>query len=192
LFSRAGLPETAVPKALGDIRGQVITYIGNICDRINYDILSKIASEEDLHLILIGPVSTKNKYLEKLASKNNVTLTGAKPMTDLPEYLKGTHCAIIPFLCNELTAGIYPLKINEYLAAGVPVVSTTFSTDILNFKQVIYLADNTEAFVDSIKRATKENNDLLVRERQQFSMDNTWKNRAGKIMDLISKFESNK
>src|SRR5690606_17805391 len=81
---------------------------------------------------------------------------GPKPITELPRYLHYMDCTIIPFKCNELTKSIYPLKVNEYLAAGKAVVSTNFSEDIAEFKNIVYLAASHEEFINNIDKAIEE------------------------------------
>jgi len=68
-----------------------------------------------------------------------VVFYGPKKVQDLPAYLKTFSLGIIPFIKNQFTKGIYPLKINEYLAAGIPVVSTNFGY-LEDFETIINIA----------------------------------------------------
>jgi teichuronic acid biosynthesis glycosyltransferase TuaH len=164
----------------------VIGYVGNICHRINYQMLIKIADKYPEYLLLmVGPVNANNQELQKLKKHDNVFFTGSKKPSELIPYLKKMDCSIIPFLKNELTKSIYPLKINEYLAAGLPVITTNFSEDIKSFKDVIYLSKNEEQFVDHIHKAIAENNKELIQKRTAFVATNNWENRALQILDII-------
>src|SRR5690606_26999899 len=120
------------PRELENIKDKkIIGYTGNICHRINYDLLKTIAENNlDKIILLVGPINNQAFFNMRLNKMPNIITTGPKSIYDLPAYLKYIDCAIIPFLCNELTKSIYPLKINEYLAAGRPVVSTSFSEDL--------------------------------------------------------------
>ena len=109
-------------------------------------------------------------------------------MSELPSYLKYSHCCLIPFLCNELTKSIYPLKINEYLAAGKPVVSTHFSSDIASFSDVAYISDNHQEFVSNIDQAIADDNEQRVIQRVNFSSGNTWEARALDFIKLTSQY----
>ena len=62
-----------------------------------------------------------------LRQYKNVVITGPKNITELPDYVKHFSVGIIPFKRSEFIKTVYPLKINEYFAAGVPVVTTNFS-----------------------------------------------------------------
>jgi glycosyltransferase involved in cell wall biosynthesis len=71
---------------------------------------------------MIGKSTTDTSELEK---SSNVHLLGRKPYADLPAYCKGFDVAINPFRISRLTLNANPLKVREYLAAGLPVVSTS-------------------------------------------------------------------
>ena len=92
---------------------------------------------------------------------------------------------MIPFICNTLTRSIYPLKINEYLAAGKPVVSTNFSKDVSEFASVAYLAESAQAFSDCIQQALDENSESLSEIRGQWAEQNSWKVRTAFFEQLV-------
>jgi glycosyltransferase involved in cell wall biosynthesis len=77
------------------------------------------------------------------------------------------------------------LKINEYLAAGLPVITTNFSEDIKSFKDVIYLCDNEEDFIIQIQKSIKENSLDMTKKRIEFVSSNNWTNRTLQILDII-------
>ncbi|WP_296622218.1 glycosyltransferase [Marivirga sp.] len=164
----------------------VIGYVGNICHRINYKLLLNIADRYPKYLLLmVGPVNANNPDLQKLKKYKNVFFTGSKKPTELIPYLRRMDCSIIPFLKNKLTKSIYPLKINEYLAAGLPVITTNFSEDIKSFKEVIYLSENEEEFVHHIQKAIAENTTTLIQNRTSFVAANNWENRTQQILEII-------
>src|SRR5690606_9247817 len=113
-----------------------------------------------------------------------------KKIEELPNYLQKFDCAIIPFKCNKLTKSIYPLKINEYLAGGKPVVTTNFSEDIRLFKDVIFIADTDDDFLQYIDIAIGQDNVELAQKRMMFSSNNTWVNRVAEFWKIISEFEN--
>lgn len=179
----------AKPKELLNIDKKIIIYTGNICHRIDYELLKKIAADHhDKIVLLVGPISNKQFFDYNLDKMANVITTGPKPINALPSYLKYSDCTIIPFHCNELTKSIYPLKINEYLATGKPVVSTNFSEDIASFENVIFLSKNHEDFLSGINNALNEDKDQLKAEnRVAIAESNTWSARV----DLFWSFVKN-
>ncbi|MCC5929835.1 MAG: glycosyltransferase [Cyclobacteriaceae bacterium] len=166
----------------------VIGYIGNIDNRINYHLVLQIAKGlPEYLLVMVGPESISDELFEQTKKCSNVTTTGSVLHEYLPAYLHQFDCTIIPFRYNELTKSIYPLKINEYLAAGKPVVSTCFSSDIESFKSVIYLVDAPEAFNDAIKQSIADDCESLQDRRMQFSENNTWPKRISQFNEIVSR-----
>ncbi len=178
------------PKEIKDISTKIIGFTGNMdAVRINYPLLKKIAlAHTDKTLLLVGPVNNTEYKEIGLDKLDNVIFTGSKDITELPEYLQYCDTVIIPFLCNQLTKSIYPLKINEYLAAGRAVVSSNFSEDIRSFNDCIYIANSDEEFVHLIDRAIAEDNLENVKERQAVAGTNTWTARVEQFWEIISPY----
>ncbi len=175
------------PKEIATIKNKIIGFIGNMDkDRINYKLMKKIAQgHRDKTLLLIGPINNTEYKEIGLDKEPNVIFTGSKNIHDLPPYVQHIDCAIIPFACNTLTKSIYPLKINEYLAGGRAIVSTTFSEDIKSFSDNIYLAANEEEFVQLIDRAIQENSPQKLAERVEVAMQNTWASRVKQVWEIV-------
>ena len=183
--------ELPVPAEIADIPAgkKIITYTGNICQRLDYELLKKIATAHaDKYLLMIGPHARRDFRASGLNEMPNVIFAGKKRIEELPAYLKHSHCCIIPFLCNQLTRSIYPLKINEYLSAGKPVVTTNFSEDMRSFSDVARIARNHDEFLTLINKAIAGDNDLLKIERAAFSASNNWEARAHQFIDLTVEF----
>lgn len=197
LFGRAMTERFERPDFFSSIPNEkkIITYVGNICQRLDYSLIEKIAlCHPDKYVVLVGPHARKpgsqKLYSEahRIHDLPNVILTGSKDQEELPRILQHSDCCIIPFLCNDLTKSIYPLKINEYLLAGRPVVSTAFSDDIQNFKEVVTIAKNHQQFVKGIGKAIAEDNPSRQTGRYLFSAGNTWEARARTFIELTVEF----
>jgi hypothetical protein len=179
LFKTAFEKQLPIPAELAEITTPIIGYTGAICQRIDYELLVKIAHEnKDKTIVLVGPRQDKEFCSVNLDEIPNIVFTGPKKIEQLPAYLRYFDCTIIPFLKNNLTAGIYPLKINEYLGAGRSVVTTNFSEDLAGFKDHVYIATNHEGFLQLIKRALLNNNADKRRERMQAAAGNAWEHRV--------------
>ena len=124
-FRQALDPHHPLAAELKDLPHPVVGYFGLMAeDWIDLPLLEALASHLEARngsLVLVGK-STMD--LGSLPNRPNVVITGRKPYLDLPSYCRGFDAAIIPFPISECTLNANPLKAREYLAAGLPVVST--------------------------------------------------------------------
>jgi glycosyltransferase involved in cell wall biosynthesis len=83
-------------------------------------------SRRDWSFALVGPTGPGDPRADMsgLAREPNIHLLGPRPYEALPSVLRGADAGLIPYAINELTKSIFPMKVYEYLAAGLPVVST--------------------------------------------------------------------
>jgi hypothetical protein len=191
LFQRAVSEKLDKPKELIGVAKKIITYTGNIGTRINYPLLIDVAkTHPDKILMMVGPVSTDDYKKSGLHQLENVIFTGAKDINDLPAYLQHSDCLLIPFEYSLLTKSIYPLKVNEYLTSGKPVVSTAFSDDIKDFDDVAYIAENESQFISMIDQALKEDSSEFVQKRIKKALTNTWEARVNQFWSIIKEVEA--
>ncbi|MBV8606553.1 MAG: glycosyltransferase [Singulisphaera sp.] len=122
-FRRALAPETRVPEEIARLPRPIIGYFGLIAeDWVDVDLLVRVAERfPEASLVMLGKVTMD---VSRLAARPNVHLLGRRPYAGLPAYSKGFDVALIPFPISEVTLNANPLKAREYLAAGLPVVST--------------------------------------------------------------------
>ena len=194
LFKEAVSKTYQRPAEIANVNTKIIGFTGNLdAVRINYPLLKQIAeTHTDKTLLLVGPINSPEVAELGLDKMPNVILTGSKKITELPSYLHFCDCVIIPFLCNKLTKSIYPLKINEYLAAGRSVVSSDFSEDIRTFGEQIQIAQTDTEFVRLIDKAIHENTESDIAARQAVAATNTWTARVQQFWEIVSNFEQKK
>lgn len=188
IFIKAASEKLAKPEELKKFHQKIIGYTGSIEYRTDFELLKKIALyHNDKILFLIGPVRTNEHIETGLKDLPNVVFAGPRKITELPAYLQHFDCAIIPFRKTVLTRSIYPLKINEYLASGKPVIATHFSDDIYSFRDVAYIAEDHEEFVSMIDKAIDENNEERKNARIAEAQTNTWTARVEQFWEIIEK-----
>lgn len=140
--------EVDSPQGIRHIPSPRIGYSGAINHNLDFDLLDHIAlRHKDWSIVFIGPFSWNRLVeqpdsLRRLQQSANVFFLGTKPYHEMPRYLSALDVLIIPFVKNEAMHAVYPLKLNEYLAVGKPVVSTSFSPDLVEFSSVVTLADS--------------------------------------------------
>ncbi|MEZ5056690.1 MAG: glycosyltransferase [Saprospiraceae bacterium] len=190
IFEKTLKEDFTRPEELESINTPIIGFTGNLdALRIDYELIKKTAlAHPDKTVVLVGPINSKSYFDLGLDKIKNIISTGPKKIYELPRYLKYMDVCMIPFLCNKLTESIYPLKINEYLAAGRPVVSTGFSDDIRTFRDVIYLADSHHEFINLIDRAIEENSQENISYRLEVARSNTWEARVQQFWTLVNRF----
>lgn len=187
IFERTLKEKFDKPKEIKEINTKIIGFVGNLDDlRVNYPLMKRIAEvHADKTLLLVGPINNNEVYELGMDKMPNVIFTGSKDIRDLPPYLQHMDVAIIPFLLNTLTKSIYPLKINEYLAAGRAVIATNFSEDIRTFKEVIHIAESEEQFVNLIDRAINEQTPEKIQNCVDVANSNTWEARVNQIWSIV-------
>ncbi len=177
------------PKDLDGITKPIVIYTGNIDPRIDFELLiHAVKSHGDKMFVMVGPTPIDKILLDELKSFSNIVFTGKKDITELPVYLHFAQCAIIPFKCNQLTKSIYPLKVNEYLASGKPVVSTAFSDDIVDFQDVIEICTDPADFSEGITRALKDHSSERQINRVHVAESNTWEARVKQFWQIVEKY----
>ena len=162
----------------------VVGYLGSADNRVNIDIMDYCArTMPDIDFQFIGEVH-EPLLIQRLGHYPNVTFIPPHQPVDLPPLLARLSVGIIPFVCNRHTYTIYPLKINEYLAAGLSVVSTPFSI-LDDFDGVIELAETPEQFAQAIRHALADTNPLRVQQRVAMAQRNAWPERAREFEGVI-------
>ncbi len=124
---RTALDEsTLIPDEIANLPKPVIGFHGLLADWVDYELIKKVAAHfSEGSVVLIGKIAVDAEQKVKILNDvPNVYFLGRKPYAELPAYCKGFDVALNPFAINELTLAANPLKVREYLAAGLPVVST--------------------------------------------------------------------
>ena len=104
-------------------------YFGLFDERSDQNVIAAVASQmPDFSFVFTGPIATDTKALNSFP---NIFFTGPIPYQDLPSLVSGLDVLFIPYLVNEFTASISPLKLKEYLTTGKPVIATPMAETIL-------------------------------------------------------------
>lgn len=175
--ARAGLAEPADQQG---VPGPRLGFYGVIDERFDIELLREVALRRpEWHFVMLGPVVKIDEGA--LPTGANLHYLGMKKYDELPSYLAHWDVALLPFARNEATEFISPTKTPEYLAAGVPVVSTDIRDVIRPWgeQDVARIATDADEFEAAILAALAEDNT----ERQaradtmlaQLSWDRTWR-----------------
>jgi glycosyltransferase involved in cell wall biosynthesis len=118
--------KTKIPDEIADLPRPVIGFHGLLADWVDFQLIKKTAEHfKRGSVVLIGKITVDaEKKIKILDGIPNIHFLGRKPYAELPNYCKGFDVALNPFEISELTLAANPLKVREYLAAGLQVVST--------------------------------------------------------------------
>lgn len=179
LFHQARQLSLANPPA-----APVVGYLGTADNRLDLPLLVHCArTMPDVTFEFIGEVHEPT-LAAQLSALPNVQFLPPHQPDALPPLLARWSVGVIPFVCNEHTYTIYPLKINEYLAAGLAVVATPFSL-LTDFDGVIEVADSPERFALALRRALADTSEARITGRVDVARHNTWAHRAIEFESVI-------
>jgi glycosyltransferase involved in cell wall biosynthesis len=147
-FRTALEPERPAPVPA---RRVTVGFVGLIEEWIDVELMAEVARRHpEADLLVVGAARVP---VDQLRALPNVQLVGRQPFATLPGYLGICDVALIPFRINALTRAVNPLKLREYLSAGVPVVSTALP-ELLPFEgtEGIDIAHDREQFLAAVAR----------------------------------------
>ena len=153
---------------------------------MDIDLLGRMAElRPDWHFVMIGPVVKIAD--EDLPRRENIHYLGGKDYRDLPAYLAGWDVALMPFAMNESTKYISPTKTPEYLAAGLPVVSTPIRDVVRPYgdEGLVQIASTAEEFVAACEKALGENLSARLQKADEFLSHNSWDKTFAEMSRLI-------
>lgn len=161
----------------------IVGYHGTLAEWIDYECLRAIADEGRYEVLLIGLEHDRSFKKSGLHRHPRLHYLGSKPYSKLNEYVAYYDVAILPFIKNDVTDTVSPVKIFEYMAAGKPIVST----DLLECKKYrsCLIAHNTTEFLEKLETA------LFCRQDASYlttlaveAQANSWRQKAREILLL--------
>jgi glycosyltransferase involved in cell wall biosynthesis len=182
-FASALSPATQVAADLLPLARPVIGFIGLIQDWIDQDLIVYAAERHpEWSFVLVGKAIVDVSRLTRLP---NVHLLGRRPYADLPAYCKGFSAGIIPFALNELTRHVNPIKLREYLSAGLPVVTTPLP-EVMPYAEHASIAKGPQEFVAALERAVAEDSVAARQRRSQRMQKEAWEHKVAEIGDRVN------
>jgi UDP-galactopyranose mutase len=136
------------PEDLIDLPHPRFGFYGVVDERMDLALLEHMAdARPDWSICIVGPVVKISE--DDLPRRPNLYYLGGKSYVELPDYLRGWDVALMPFAINEATRFISPTKTPEYLAGGLPVVSTPITDVVRHYGGIdaVRIGDTPEAFV---------------------------------------------
>ncbi|MGH3864444.1 glycosyltransferase [Actinokineospora sp.] len=171
-----------LPADLAAIPGPRIGFFGSLDDYlVDFDLLERVASElPDASLVLIGDATCS---MERFKKYPNVHVLGFRPYERIPAYGSGFDVALMPWLDNEWIKYANPIKLKEYLALGLAVVSTEFR-EADGYRQVIRVGRDHTEFIELVRDTLADGGPGDPLSRRQTVLSASWASRAADLMAL--------
>ena len=133
------------PHALKGIPRPRILVSGHISDRIDWNgICEASLLRPEWTWIILGPTDEGIKEKNSLAFGQRAIWHPQVALTDVPAWISYSDACAVPYRLNAFTLASYPLKAIEYLAMGVPLLSTRVPS-LQHYKDAVLWVDEGDA-----------------------------------------------
>lgn len=187
-FRRAANPQTPIAPELARLPRPILGFHGLIADWVDLPLLADLARlRPTWTIVLVGRPDTN---VSSIAGIPNIHLLGHRPYEKLPNYLRGFDVALLPFVQNELTISANPLKLREYLAAGLPVVATPIP-EVERLAPPVRLASTAEGYAREIENLLTQDQAGAALQRSDQWAEESWDHKVAELERLLHSVNSN-
>ena len=183
----AALADPHLPDDLRAIPPPRLGYSGLIGDKLDFNMLKELAQENpEWSLVLLGKVRVPQQAAnwQALRALPNAHHLGPVEISQVPHYVKGFQVGLVPYLQNRHAEHISPLKLYDYLAAGLPIASVDIPA-AREFSPHIFLADSPRNFAQAVRAALADTTPERRQARRNTAAQYTWESRVELLSDLI-------
>ena len=179
--------DTPLPAEMTDIPKPIAGFFGLIHEWIDLDLLAWLAKNNpEVSFVFIGKYSVD---VDQVNQYSNAYFLGQKPYDELIDYAKHFDVGLIPFKINELTINVNPIKLKEYLALGIPVISVNLpEVDI--YRQVVRIEETYDSFDQALKQELSGQHIATLEQLEAVAREETWSRKVDEISDLIRGVEN--
>lgn len=179
-FGQARRDATKIPGDLAELKKPVLGYFGVIDERMDYELLAKLAdANPDWSIAMVGPSLKVNE--QALPRRANIHWLGKRDYKELPALCKGFDVCLMPFALNEATEFINPTKALEYMATGRQIVSSAVSDVVRNFGSVVKIANSHDEFIALCRAAVEQRDAEAVERGLKMAAEHSWESIVAKM-----------
>ena len=188
-FAAALDAATPEPAELRGLRHPIVGFFGLLESWIDLGLLAHVAEQRpDWSIVLVGKAAVDVSSLQRHA---NVHLLGRKPYAELPRFAKAFDVAVCPFVEGELSRNVNPIKLREYLSAGVPVVATGIPEAACH-GDACRLARTPGEFLAACDEAIRGDSAEARRRRSEAMRGETWAEKAAQSLQIALRVQADK
>lgn len=181
-LSRALSDQVVVPDELHNLPRPILGFVGVVGDWVDVELIAGLARRRpQASVVIIGPQAAPKGPAANLP---NVHWLGPRDHSLLPAYLKGFDVGLIPFRHVPLAHNANPIKLYEYLAAGVPTVSTVLPA-VKPIAGSVWLADDAEATAAACDEAIRHNLPADRGARSRLMLAESWEQRLEQLSEIV-------
>jgi len=182
------------PPELAHVPRPRIGYVGAINQKVDFDLVLRLARlQSSWQFVLVGPVRNllpgDQEVIDELKECRNVHLIGAVPQHRTPEILRNLDVGFVCYRTLEWTLAGYPLKMLEYLAAGLPVVASNLPA-VRDFDETVAIAETTEDWESALSAAVNGRGKGDPSLRLAVAKANSWDMRTARLKVLLQRMVS--
>lgn len=189
---RPDLPEPAALQAIPRPRLGIVARLNEVLDTSTLRYLAE--QRPDWSIVLVGGLyfsdDDKLRAFHELAAMDNVHHVGLQPRTEVPNWLAGFDAGLI---CYDLeTWGPYnqPIKMYEYLACGLPVVSTGITAAQEMGEDLVKCADGPEEWLEAVEQALGEDAPEDLERRLGYARASRWERRVEELAGHLERLQT--
>ncbi len=184
-FRKALSNDTRVPREIRDLPGPIIGFHGLLADWVDFEGIKRVAEDfSQGSVVLVGKIAVDaERKIGILEGVENIHFIGRRPYEELPAFCKGFDVGINPFIINDLTLAANPLKVREYLAAGLPVVSSDLPE--VRILEHCFRYDSHDGFVAEIEKALAHTSSRT--EISDSVKSESWESKVDELRRILSK-----
>lgn len=181
------LPE---PDDLSKVPKPRIGYIGSLKRQLDWPLLDVLTSANPIYsFVFAGPSQIDADVaaaIKALSQKRNVYFLGEKATNLVPAYVQHLDVGLMPYRNDDYAKYGYPLKLHEYLAAGIPAIGVRMRT-LQDFSEYVFLPDTPEGWTSAIHQALlpSSNSSSIRAKRQSIAKQHDWTRLVAGIASTI-------
>jgi len=168
-----------------------IGYVGALNDWIDFELLEKIAKQnEDKSIYLIGPTNMESSLKHLDESYENIHCLGLVDKDEVNNYIKSFDIGLLPFLTEDKYPRLKTVNSNKvflYSYFGFPIISTEY-TQVKELKDIVYTSKTHNEFLENINVGLNESKEVKQK-RKSFAKENSWTIKIGEMINIIEKGE---
>jgi glycosyltransferase involved in cell wall biosynthesis len=184
-FEQARSQPLTAPAALRSLPRPIIGMVGGLDPRTDYDLLHHLGNARPgWSYVFLGARPDRKLIPKELRRLPNLHFIPPVHYAELPHYLGQFSVGIMPYRINALTRMIDPRRAYDYLAAGLPVVSTPVG-GVAELGDRVRIASNPVEFLTAIEAALRDNSPERTQQRILYAAKNSWQARARQFATLM-------